>query len=102
MTEYVPIDIISDKDLEKAYDPGKVTLCKHNIDRMKRDGVSIEQICIYIYDLFQDKRIISETEEDELYRYVDPNDECNCCPADLWFNYDNSIDDNPLLEKYVE
>ena len=58
-------------------------------------GFSRTKICAYVYDLFQ-KYMISEGQEDELYRLTDPNGEAD----DTYLNYyyEEMIERNPLLE----
>lgn len=55
---------------------------------------SIEELVVFIYDCFQEY-MISEKEEEKLYRIADPNNEVEC-PADLWFTTDFAY--NPLIE----
>ena len=45
---------------------------------------SIKDMVAEIYNLYQEY-LINETQEEELYNLVDPNN-LEVCPADLWFS----------------
>ena len=64
---------------------------------LKEQGESIKNLCVWIYDLWQDCRI-DEEEEEYLYSIADPNDEFNS-PASAWFYDDNEVPyPNPLMD----
>lgn len=62
-----------------------------------RNRYSADELCIFIYDLWQDG-IIEDDEEDELYAYADPDNLCTE-PCELWYDWEK---ENPLLASWEE
>ena len=54
-------------------------------------NISIEEKVAIIYELWQNYRI-DDDEEEELYRYVDPEDKVNN-PGEVWYDYNLNIPD---------
>ena len=53
--------------------------------------LTVEEKVVYVYELWNNYRI-DEDEEEELYRYVDPEEKVNN-PGDLWWDNDLPIPD---------
>ena len=53
--------------------------------------LTVEEKVVYVYELWQNFRI-DDDEEEELYRYVDPQNLVDN-PAELWWYYDKEIPD---------
>lgn len=53
--------------------------------------LTVEEKVVYVYELWSNYRI-DEDKEEELYRYVDPEEKVNN-PGDLWWDNDLPIPD---------
>lgn len=69
---------------------------EEKIRELKKNGESVKNLVVWVYDLFQEREI-DDDEEDYLYEVADPDGEFNE-PATAWF-YDETIPyPNPLLQ----
>lgn len=75
----------------------KMTALKNALAKMKDEGVSVPDMLGWIYGLY-DEYSLSEEQEEELYSFVDPDDEYNEAPHDYWYEW---VGENPLA-KYVK
>lgn len=57
----------------------------------EHSDLTVEEKVVYVYELWQNFRI-DDDEEEELYRYVDPQNLVDN-PAELWWCYDKEIPD---------
>lgn len=57
----------------------------------EHSDLTVEEKVVYVYELWQNFRI-DDDEEEELYRYVDPQNLVDN-PAKLWWCYDKEIPD---------
>lgn len=85
---------MDDIELENVVIKKKLNYYKPKVEKMLKEGYTVEQVLGCIYGLYDDC-LINEATEEALYAVADPDDKFNNeSPGECWFEVDF---ENPLL-----